>query len=61
MLEKSLLDKCLCVLSCISVSLAEKKESAEMIVVVFGLLLMEKKFLCTFIHFCVAKIEDCKS
>lgn len=42
-LEKALLDKYLCVLSFISASLA-KKVIAEMVVVVFVLLLMEKKF-----------------
>lgn len=42
-LEKVLLDKYLCVLSCISASLA-KKVIAKVIMVVFGLLVMEKKF-----------------
>lgn len=42
-LEKALLDKYLCVLSCIAASLA-KKLIAKVIVVVFGLLVMEKKF-----------------
>lgn len=42
--EKALLDKYLCVLSCISASLAKKKVIAKVIVVVFGLLIMEKDF-----------------